>query len=98
MRASGTPSARARAREHAITAAPWSTSSTAFMYFVYGKATMRFAGVGVAISSALRRIGNQAWGFAAATSVIGASSAPSRRRCSSRLQPRRARQAFSNSG
>ncbi len=43
------------------------------------------SGVAVTISSALRATGNQACGLAAATSVMGASTRPSRSRCASEI-------------
>ena len=53
---------------------------TAIMNFVYGYPTMRLSGRTATISSQSRRTGNHAFGFAAATSVIGASMRPIRAR------------------
>ena len=86
---------RARPAEVSSTAADWSTRSMAFMYFVYGKDTMRLLGPGRVISSALRRVRNQAGGLAAATSLKPESSSPTAARCASRLRPWCARRAFS---
>ena len=59
---------------------------------------MRLSGEGVAISSALRTSGNQAYGFAAATSVKGAISRPMAARWASASRPARDARTFSNSG
>ena len=53
-RSRGTPNDSAFSAEHMITAAAMSTSLFEFMYFVYGRPTIRFVGVGVRISSAVR--------------------------------------------
>ena len=52
------------------------------MSFVYGSATIRLPGEGVAISVAERASGNHAVGWRAATSVKGANRSPMARRCS----------------
>ena len=55
----------------------------------------RFASVGVTSSAASRSTGAEACGFAAATAVNGANSAPMAAAYSSRVWPRRARRALS---
>jgi hypothetical protein len=57
-------------------AAPWLTFSLATMYRVYGSAIGRLAEVGVTSSATPRSTGADACGFAAATRVNGAKSAP----------------------
>ena len=59
---------------------------------------MRLSGEGVAISVAVRSSGNQAYGWAAATRVNGAMSAPSTVRWAGASRPARAARTFSNSG
>src|SRR5262245_15474103 len=58
---------------------------------------MRFSGRGVRMSSTVRATGNQAFGFAAAISVIGAIISAIARRYSGSATPRCARRALSNS-
>ena len=47
--------------EHSSQLAPPSTLSLAHMYFVYGYPTQRLPPLGVAISSAVRSVGSQAY-------------------------------------
>ena len=68
------------------------------MYLVYGNATIRFDSDGIEISSALRSIGYQAYGFDAATLLKRLMRAPTRLRWVSMSSPRRARRAFSKIG
>src|SRR5258708_4645425 len=65
-------------------------------YLVCGSGTIRFPGVAGTISSAVRSTGNQAYGFAAATAVIGAKSSPICVRYSSGAVPTCARRATSH--
>ena len=55
--------------EHMISAAAMSTSLFEFMYFGYGKPTIRLFGAGVRISSAVFASRIHAFGLAAATSL-----------------------------
>ena len=70
------PRARASPTDVIRTDAAWSTSMMAFISFGYGNPIIRFDGVTVAISSALRACRNQACGLSAATADMPAQSAP----------------------
>ncbi len=95
---SATPAATAVASEQTIKAAPWSEPRKALIRLVYGSATMRLSGDGVAMASAVRASGNQAYGLAAATSVNGANSSPMTRRWAAASRPARAAITLSNRG
>ena len=58
---------------------------------------MRLSGSAVTISSAARATGNQAWGLAAATRVMGAMTHPSELDARRDCGPECARRALSNS-
>src|SRR5665213_317121 len=95
---SATPARRAAASEQTTRAADWSDPRKAVIRLVYGSHTIRLSGEGVAISPAVRRWGNHAYGWAAATSVNGAISSPITVRCAGAFRPARAANTFSNSG
>ena len=95
---SGTPSSRALSTLAISTPADWSTSMMAFSSLGYGKPIIRLRSLTVVSSSADRRVGNQAWGFSAATSVKRSNSAPIRAAWSGSERPSRARSAFSKMG
>ena len=69
-----------------------------FMYFVYGKPIMRFVGVGVRISSAVRATCDHAAGFCAATSLNRDHNVLATCCCSLTVWPAAARIADSNIG
>ena len=93
-----TPASCATASEHITSAAAWSTNGNSFIRFVYGSEMSRLSGVGVASSSAVARVGNQAHGCAAATSVKRAISSATYARCSAKLRPARAASTLSSNG
>ena len=68
------------------------------MSLVYGSATIRLSGEGVATSAAERSVGNQAIGLAAATRVKGASRVPRNSRCPGAVRPAREASTLSNRG
>ena len=61
---SATPARRAAASEQTTSAAPWSEPRKAVIRLVYGSQTMRLSGDGVAISSAVRAVGEPGEGMA----------------------------------
>lgn len=91
------PSRSAASADASTTAADRSTSIMATSRLVYGNATMRLSGPGPTSSTGDHALGNQAYGLAAATSVMGANSSPRAARCSSTPRPRWARRATSRS-
>src|SRR3954447_6305982 len=66
---SGTPKARARSTVHITMPAAWSTCSLDIMSLVYGKPTMRLAGEGFTIWSAVYGVRSHAYGLLTATSL-----------------------------
>ena len=92
------PRSRATSTEVSTSAADWSVFKIALRYLVYGNETIRFVGVGVTSSSAVRAVGNQACGLAAATSVKRAISRPTTSMCSDNERPWWARRALSKIG
>ena len=86
---------RAASTEHSTRAAAWLTVHWVECHLLYGKASGRLAGVGVAISSASIRSGKAASGLVAATAFIRAQSPAMSARCSAVVRPSAARRALS---